>query len=71
MKKHRVSSSRRTQRRNQLGATSSVKRKLMNCHLIKSFLGKYKVRSVPIKRGDEVKILKGKKRQIRKSSIGL
>lgn len=60
MKRHQVSSSRRTQRRNQLGAPSSVKRKLMSCHLMKSLREQYKVRSVPIKRGDEVKILKGK-----------
>lgn len=60
MKRHQVSSSRRTQRRNQLGAPSSVKRKLMSCHLVKSLREQYKVRSVPIKRGDDVKILKGK-----------
>ena len=60
MKRHEVSSSRRVQRRRQLGASSSVKRKLMSCHLIKSLRDQHKIRSLPIKRGDEVKILKGK-----------
>ena len=33
---------------------------LMSCHLNKSLKSQYKIRSLPIKRGDEVKILKGK-----------
>ena len=60
MKTHKVSSSRRVQRKYALGAPSSVKRKLMSCHLSKSLRDQYKLRSLPIKRGDEVKILKGK-----------
>ena len=60
MKKHKVSSSRRVQRKYALGAPSSVKRKLMSCHLTKTLRDQYKIRSLPIKRGDEVKILKGK-----------
>ena len=60
MKTHSVSSSRRVQRKYALGAPSSVKRKLMSCHLSKSLRDQYKLRSLPIKRGDEVKILKGK-----------
>lgn len=32
----------------------------MSCHLSKELREKHKVRAVPIKRGDEVKILKGK-----------
>ena len=60
MKRHEISSSRRVQRKKQLGACSSLKRKLMSCHLIKSLRDQYKLRSLPIKRGDEVKILKGK-----------
>ena len=32
----------------------------MSCHLIKSLRDQYKVRALPIKRGDEVKIMKGK-----------
>ena len=60
MKRHEVSSKRRVQRKYQLGAPSSIKRKLMSCHLIKSLRDQYKIRALPIKRGDEVKILKGK-----------
>jgi large subunit ribosomal protein L26e len=60
MKTHPVASKRRAQRKLQLGAPSSVKRKLMSSHLNKSLRDQYKIRSLPIKRGDEVKILKGK-----------
>ena len=60
MKRHEISSSRRVPRKRQLGACSSLKRKLMSCHLVKSLRDQYKLRSLPIKRGDEVKILKGK-----------
>ena len=55
-----MSLSRRVQRKYALGAPSSVKRKLMSCHLTKTLRDQYKIRSLPIKRGDEVKILKGK-----------
>ena len=60
MKRTEVSSKRRLQRKYQLSAPSSIKRKLMSCHLIKSLRDQYKVRALPIKRGDEVKIMKGK-----------
>ena len=60
MKRHQIASKRRVQRKLQLGAPSSVKRKLMSSHLNKSLRDQYKIRSLPIKRGDEVKILKGK-----------
>ena len=60
MKRHEISSARRVQRKRQLGACSSLKRKLMSCHLVKSLRDQHKLRSLPIKRGDEVKILKGK-----------
>ena len=60
MKSHQIASKRRTQRKRQLAAPSSIKRRLMSCHLIKSLRDQYKIRSLPIKRGDEVKILKGK-----------
>jgi large subunit ribosomal protein L26e len=60
MKRHQIASKRRAQRKLQLGAPSSVKRKLMSSHLNKSLRDQYKIRSLPIKRGDEVKILKGK-----------
>ena len=60
MKSHQITSKRRTQRRLQSNAPSSIKRRLMSCHLNKSLRDQYKIRSLPIKRGDEVKILKGK-----------
>ena len=55
-----VSSKRRVQRRRQLGAASSIKRRLMSCHLNADLRKTHNLRSLPIKRGDEVKILKGK-----------
>ena len=60
MKSHIVASKRRVQRKRQLGAPSSIKRRLMSCHLAKSLREEHKLRALPIKRGDEVKILKGK-----------
>ena len=60
MKSHQIASKRRTQRKLQLSAPSSIKRRLMSCHLSKTLRAQYKIRSLPIKRGDEVKILKGK-----------
>ena len=60
MKRHMISSSRRVKIRHQLGASSNIKRKLMGCNLIKSLRTQHKIRSLPIKRGDTVKILKGK-----------
>ena len=60
MKSHPVASKRRTQRKLQLTAPSSIKRRLMSCHLSKSLREQHKIRCLPIKRGDEVKILKGK-----------
>ena len=60
MKSHLVASKRRTQRKLQLSAPSSIKRRLMSCHLAKTLRDEHKLRALPIKRGDEVKILKGK-----------
>ena len=60
MKIHQIASKRRTQRKLQLTAPSSIRRRLMSCHLNKSLRDQYKIRCLPIKRGDEVKILKGK-----------
>ena len=62
MKTHQVASKRRAQRKLQLSAPSSIKRRLMSCHLNKSLRAQYKIRCLPVKRGDEVKILKGKSR---------
>ena len=60
MKSHVVASKRTAQRKLQLGAPSSIKRRLMSCHLSKTLRAEHKLRALPIKRGDEVKILKGK-----------
>lgn len=56
----KVSSSRRTQRRNLYTAPSSVRRQIMSCRLNKELRNKHKVRSLPIRKNDVVKILKGK-----------
>lgn len=56
----KVSSSRRTQRRNLYTAPSSIRRKIMSCRLSKDLKLKHKVRSLPIRKNDIVKILKGK-----------
>lgn len=62
MKSHQccTSSKRRVQRKRNLAAPSSIKRKLMSCHLSKALKDQHKIRCLPIKRGDEVKIVKGK-----------
>ena len=60
MKSHAVASKRRTQRRLQLSAPSSIKRRLMSCHLSKTIRETHKLRALPIKRREEVKKLKGK-----------
>ena len=60
MKSHQIASKRRTQRKLHFSAPSSIKRKLMSCHLTKTLRTEHKIRALPIKRGDEVKILKGK-----------
>lgn len=56
----KVSSSRRTQRRNLYTAPSSQRRKIMSCRLSKELRNKHKCRNLPIRKNDVVKILKGK-----------
>ena len=51
MKSHTIASKRRTQRKRQLAAPSSIRRRLMSCHLNKSLRDQYKIRCLPIKRG--------------------
>ena len=61
MKTHQtVSSSRRKARKAFLGAPSHLKRKLMSAHLSKELKQKYHVRSLPIRKDDEVQIMRGK-----------
>jgi large subunit ribosomal protein L26e len=55
-----VSSSRRKQRKLHFSAPSSLRRRIMSCRLSKELKDKYSVRSLPIRKNDEIKILKGK-----------
>merc|ERR1712072_1239229 len=54
-----VTSSRRKQRKRQFTAPSHIRRKLMSAPLSKDLRAKYHVRSVPIRRDDEVMIVRG------------
>ena len=56
----KVSSSRRKQRLRHFAAPSSVRRKIMSCPLSKELREKHGVRSLPIRKNDEVRITKGK-----------
>jgi large subunit ribosomal protein L26e len=59
-KSAKVTSSRRKQRSRHLISSSSQRRKIMSCRLSKELREKYGVRSLPIRKNDEIKILKGK-----------
>lgn len=54
-----VSSSRRKARKAYFTAPSSVRRKLMSSHLSKELKEKHGVRAMPIRRGDEVIVVRG------------
>lgn len=54
-----VSSSRRKARKAYFTAPSSVRRKLMSSHLTKELRDKHNVRSMPIRKGDEVIVVRG------------
>ena len=56
----KVSSSRRTQRRNLYTAPSSQRRKIMSVRLSKALRLKHKIRNLPIRKNDTVKVCKGK-----------
>merc|ERR1711881_811862 len=61
MKKHSsVSSSRRKCRKAHFSAPSSVRRKLMSAPLSKELRQKYGVRSMPVRKDDEVTISRGR-----------
>jgi len=60
---NRVSSSRRKQRLRHFDAASSEVRRRMSCRLSKELREKYGVKSLPIRKNDEVRILKGKARK--------
>ena len=54
-----VSSQRRKSRKAHFGAPSSIRRKMMSCHLSKDLRTKYNCRSVPVRKGDTVLINSG------------
>ena len=54
-----VSSSRRKARKAHFTAHSNLRRKLMSSHLSKELKSQYSVRSMPIRKGDEVTVMKG------------
>ncbi|OJT06089.1 60S ribosomal protein L26-2 [Trametes pubescens] len=55
-----VSSSRRKSRKAHFAAPSSVRRKIMSSSLSKELRTKYNTRSIPIRKDDEVRIVRGK-----------
>merc|ERR1712010_432849 len=57
-----VSSSRRKARKAHFTAPSSVRRKIMSAHLNKELAQKYHVRSMPIRKDDEVIVSRGSHR---------
>jgi len=54
-----VSSSRRKSRKTHFSAPSSVRRKIMSASLSKELRDKYNTRSIPIRKDDEVRIVRG------------
>merc|ERR1712022_27612 len=57
-----VSSSRRKARKAHFTAPSSVRRKIMSAHLNKELSQKYHVKSMPIRKDDEVIVMRGSNR---------
>ncbi|KAF9500476.1 ribosomal protein L24 [Pleurotus eryngii] len=57
-----VSSSRRKARKAHFSAPSSIRRKIMSSALSKELRAKYNTRSIPVRKDDEVKIVRGKYR---------
>ncbi|KAH6918366.1 60S ribosomal protein L26 [Coprinopsis sp. MPI-PUGE-AT-0042] len=55
-----VSSSRRKSRKAHFSAPSSIRRKIMSSSLSKELRGKHSVRSLPVRKDDEVRIVRGK-----------
>jgi len=49
----------RKQRKYRFNAPLNIKSKFMGCHLSKELRGKYKKRSVVIRKGDGIKVLRG------------
>mmetsp|Transcript_55964 Transcript_55964/g.77141 ORF Transcript_55964/g.77141 Transcript_55964/m.77141 type:complete len:137 (-) Transcript_55964:175-585(-) len=60
MKTHQsVSSQRRKSRKAYFTAPSSIRRKLMSCHLSADLNKKYNTNAIPVRKGDQVKIMRG------------
>lgn len=55
-----VTSSRRKQRKAHFTAPSHIRRIIMSSHLSKELRNKYRVRAVPIRKDDEVTVVRGK-----------
>merc|ERR1719223_1898057 len=55
-----VSSSRRKSRKAHFAAPSSVRRKILSASLSKELRAQYGVRSLPIRKDDEIKVVRGK-----------
>jgi len=55
-----ISSARRKSRKAHFSAPSSVRRKIMSSSLSKELRGKYNTRSIPVRKDDEVRIVRGK-----------
>merc|ERR1719473_120810 len=71
MKTHTsVSSQRRKSRKAHFTAPSSIRRKMMSCHLSKDLRTKYDCRSLPVRKGDTVHIKKGSVDEGIKGKIG-
>ncbi len=49
----------RKQRKYRYNAPLNIKSKFMGCHLSKELRGKYKKRSITVRKGDSVKVLRG------------
>jgi len=54
-----VSSSRRKSRKRHFSAPSSIRRKIMSSSLSKELRNKYHTRTLPVRRDDEVRIVRG------------
>jgi large subunit ribosomal protein L26e len=54
-----VSSQRRKSRKAHFSAPSSIRRKIMSSHLSKELRTKHDVRSIPVRKGDVVKVMRG------------
>merc|ERR1712160_5850 len=71
MKTHTsVSSQRRKSRKAHFSAPSSIRRKMMSCHLSKELRAKYDCRSIPVRKGDSVLIKCGSAEGGVKNKIG-